>query len=158
MNRLGWTDQIFREKMIATMRATTYGKIKFDDFTGSQTLYTEQEVAEIIERKINTRKAQYLWAKNQTVNEEELVSQGLGEVSAWWNSMMRRKLDEIKDKLDERCKELRVKFYTLPQSKKDTLLFIAIDKGLIVKDQYSMEVLPFLIPEMMQSFEKVIEG
>lgn len=156
MQRLGWTDGIFRERVSAVMRSTTFGKVKFEDFINSECLYTGKEVAGMIEQKINIRKAEYLRLKNFKVPDEQLVAEGLASVQSWWQTELNQKLDEIKDQINARCRELRKRFSVLPQEKKDTLLSIAIDKGLIVKDSTAMEILPLLIPQMMEDFEKVL--
>ena len=36
MNRLGWSDTTFRERVLNVLRAKTYGKVKFDDFVSAE--------------------------------------------------------------------------------------------------------------------------
>lgn len=154
MNRLGWTEDVFRERVLATVRSTTFGKVKFDDFIGAEKLFTESEKNELVDRIIENRRQTFIKAGH---SEDDCAEAGLIDVQSWWNSKRNRRIEEIANKIDEHCKDLRSKYTLLPFEKKQVLLSIAIEKGLIVKDDYWVEILPLLVPQMIQDFEQIME-
>ena len=71
-----------------------------------------------------------------------------------------RRRDEIINKHFEnqqkRCKKARAFIYNCNDSIKNEILELAIDKGLIMKDEFWRQSLPFLAPLMLEEVEKIM--
>jgi len=156
--RLGWTTERFRDAVLSVMKSKVFGKVTLSCFFENEQLYTSEEINRLVEQRIQKRRLEYL-AWHPKTTEEELCRLGLEEVQTWWRSELHNRLQIHADRIHVKCKKLRAQFYHLPDQIKCDLWKIAVGKEIVQDgDPNAMLILPLLVPQMMNEFEKAIRN
>ncbi len=156
---LNETIEQIRKRGESVKRNTTYGKISFDVWYQAETTYTSEELNDIVNSRIRQRQREYEALAGRKLDTEELVMQGLIEAMIWWRQKIADAIQKHAERIDKRCKQLRAQFYHLPDQAKIDLWTKAVAKGLVKDgDRFAFQLLPLLIPQMMQDFEEAVKA
>jgi hypothetical protein len=139
-------------------RQTDYARLPFDLWINAKKVYTESEINSLVEKNIKQRIAEYEKTIGRSLSEKELVERGLANVALHWNNEIQLLLRVHEKRQAKRCKKLKYQFYSLPEQAKIELWTIAVQKGLVTDgDKHAMQILPLLVPRMVEDFEAIIK-
>jgi hypothetical protein len=153
MIRLGWTDDVFRRAVISVSRAKIFGKITFDCFLNSEDLYTTEEVNVKVNQILANRKRQY---ENMGYSDEELAKEGLINIQFLYDQKRIKMLETIEKRIGHKVKRIEYFIRNCDEKTKEEILQIAINKKVIVKDQFWGMVLPMCAPYLIDEIEPML--
>ena len=147
--------QIRTEKV---KRAEHYGRIGFNLWLTAKDVYTGEEIERELNHRQEMRRQTYLNINKAIENEEEqLAKEGLTSVTAIYLRRKEETLNKIREGFEKRCRKAKAFIHSCNESAKNEILELALDKGLLVKDDYWRQTLPFLAPLMLDEVEKIMK-
>jgi len=154
MQRLGWTDAIFRDRITSVVRATTFGKVKFDDFMNAEPLYTPEEMA----RWVNTRDQKRIAdIQKITFDESALEKEGLLSFAYVYARRHAEVMERVNASLEKRLKIVERYIKSAPEEIKLELREILENKGLTKPDEYWRQTLYLYAPNLIYEVEKIMK-
>ena len=153
MQRLGWTDAIFRDRITSVIRATTFGKVKFDDFVNAEPLYTPEEMARWVNMRDQKRIADI---QKITFDESALEKEGLLSFAYVYARRHAEIADRLNASLEKRLKAVERYIKAAPEEIKLELREILENKGLAKPDEYWRQTLYLHAPNLIYEVEKMM--
>ncbi len=160
MLRLGWSDDMFRERVFSVLRSTTFGKVKFDDFVNVEALYTKADVDRTlnqqVEKIIESRAAEL---RRRKVSEEDIVRMGMGELSRDADFELRIKVEGFKKKVKPRIRAARAFVKIAADDVAAELWKSACKMGIVrdVNEPFWREILPVIVPKYLPVVESMMK-
>lgn len=136
-------------------RLDHYGRLGFNLWLTADRVYTAIEAQSLAQKIIERRRAEF--SKTLPPSEDELAKEGLMELQMYWHNKRREMIEKHVERLEKKCRRLRAQFFLLPQQAKIDLWSKAVSRGLVKDgDPLAMQVVPFLVPMMLEDFEQSI--
>lgn len=147
-----------RKRAKAVERNNTYRSIAFEYWLGADDIFTQAEM-EVEVLRIIQRKADRLKKLCPQVTEDELAALGLIDIQSYWEGKRREAVQKHVERIDKHCRKLRAQFYKLPDQAKIDLWQKAVAKNVAKDgDRFAMQILPLLVPFMIEEFEEAIKN
>lgn len=136
-------------------RADHYGRLGFNLWLGADRVYTASEAGILADQIIEQRRKAY--SRALPPSDDELAREGLIELQMYWHNKRREMVEKHVERLEKKCRRLKAQFYQLSEQAKIDLWTKAVAKGLVRDgDPLAMQVVPFLVPMMIEEFEQAI--